>query len=187
MQSLRALFGAFSAEATDDLLRGYAIGVGDLDPGELQSAVVSAIRECDHLPRPVELRKLAGAHFSREAQAMAAWGDILRAVPLGAWKSVNFTDPRVNASVRVLGGWPAVVERFVGNEEEKWLRLEFIKTYLAIGNSVGDEQCKPLMGLSQQKPRNGKLVDPEPIRVGCDPVRAIGVNSLKQVVAFKTS
>jgi hypothetical protein len=173
IQSLKALFGAFAAEPTDDVLRGYVLGVGDLEPEKLQAAVFKAIRECEHLPRPVELRKFAGEHSTEDGLAIAAWGDVQRAVSLGPWKAVDFADCRINAVLRLLGGWPAVVERFACAEEEKWLRIEFVKTYQAIGNRIGSEQCRPLMGLSEKQVVNGNIVDPVPVRIGCDPIRLI--------------
>lgn len=173
VQSLKALFGAFQVEATDDTIRGYVLGVGDIEPEKLQAAVFAAIRECDFLPKPVQLRKLAGEHVSGEGLAISAWGDVLRAVPLGPWKAVDFADCRINATVRILGGWPAVVERFAGAEDEKWLRLEFLKTYQAIGNRIGTEQCKPLMGLSEKQVVNGEIVDPVPVVIRCEAVRRI--------------
>jgi hypothetical protein len=173
VQSLRALFGAFAAEATDDVLRGYAIGVGDMEPESLRIAVVTAIRECEFLPKPVQLRKFAGQAVSAESLAIAAWGDVLRAVPLGPWKAVDFADKRINATLRLLGGWPAIIERFAGAEDEKWLRLEFVKVYQSLGGSVGDEQSRPLMGLSEKQVINGELCDPKPIAIGCHQSRAI--------------
>ena len=173
IQSLKALFGAFGTEATDDVLRGYVLGIGDIEPVKLQAAVFAAIRECDFLPKPVQLRRLAGEHVSGEGLAIAAWADVLRAIPLGSWKSIDFADCRINATVRILGGWPAVVEMFADAEEEKWLRMQFLKTYQAIGNRIGTEQCRPLMGLSEKQVSNGKVVDPVPVVIGCDPVRMI--------------
>lgn len=186
IESLRALFGAFQVEATDDAIRGYVLGVGDIEPEKLQAAVFAAIRECDFLPKPVQLRKLAGEHVSGEGLAIAAWGDVLRAIPLGPWKAIDFADCRINGTVRVLGGWPAVVERFAGADEEKWLRIEFMKTYQAIGNRIGTEQCRPLMGLSEKQVVNGSLVDPIPVVIGCDSVRMITAADSEPMQMFQS-
>jgi hypothetical protein len=157
------------------MLRGYALGVGDIEPDKLQVAVMTAIRECEFLPKPVQLRKFAGEHVTAEGLAIAAWGDVLRAIPLGSWKAVDFADQRINATIRLLGGWPTVVDRFSGADDEKWLRIEFVKTYQAIGNRISEEQCRPLMGLSEKQVIAGKISDPVPVVIGCDKTRRITV------------
>lgn len=167
-RSLGALFATFGAEPTKELLDGYVIGIGDLSPHILQEAVFRAIRECDRLPRPAELRRLAGEDSSPESMAIAAWGDVLRAVPLGPWKAIDFEDHLINATIRHLGGWPAVVERFAGTDEEKWLRIEFDRTYKTLAaRGVNGEACRPLQGLSEKQVCGGQIVDPVPQRIEC--------------------
>src|SRR6056297_880182 len=73
-RTLRSLFGAFATDATDDMVRGYVLGVGDIAPEKLQIAVARAIRECERLPRPVELRRLSGERTGDD-RAIAAWAD----------------------------------------------------------------------------------------------------------------
>lgn len=172
-KALRALFATFGAEASADLLRGYVIGLGDLEAEQVRSAVFRAIRECDRLPRPAELRKLAGEVNDPEALAIAAWGDVLKAVPLGAWKSVSFDDVTINATIRNLGGWPTVIERFAGAEDEKWLRIEFVRTYKAMAaRGVDGDACRPLPGRSEKQVAGGRIVDPIPVLIGCEDSRA---------------
>jgi hypothetical protein len=43
----------------DAALEGYLIGLAGLDDAQLTRAVELALRECDFLPAPVELRRLA--------------------------------------------------------------------------------------------------------------------------------
>jgi len=168
-QTLGALFATFRTEPTKELLDGYVIGIGDLSAECLQWAVARAIRECLHLPRPAELRKLAGENNGPESWAIAAWDDVLRAVSsIGPWKAIDFEDHLINATIRHLGGWPAVVERFAGTDEEKWLRIEFERTYKNYAASgVDGETCRPLQGLSEKQVRSGQLVDPVPQRIEC--------------------
>lgn len=172
-RSLLALFATFGSEPTADLIRGYVIGIGDLSPEKIQEAVFRAIRECEHLPRPAELRRLAGECNDPEALAVAAWGDVLRAVPLGAWKSISFDDVTINAAIRNLGGWPNVIERFAGAEDEKWLRIEFVRTYKSLASrGIDGDACRPLPGLSEKQVAGGRIVDPAPVLIGCEGSRA---------------
>lgn len=162
-----ALFAAFSAEANEDLIAAYIIGVGDLSPQNLQVAVVRAVRECERLPRPVELRRLSGERTG-DQRALAAWTDLQRAIPLGPYRHVDFADAVINGVVRTLGGWPNVVERFGSAEDEKWLRIEFCKAYQSLESSCADgEVMAPLAGLSEAQVVGGKVVRPTPQRIEC--------------------
>jgi len=181
IQSLKALFGAFAVEATDDVLRGYVLGVGDIEPEKLQAAVYVSIRECDHLPRPVELRRLAGEHAGPKTLAIAAWGDVMRSLPLGPWKAVDFQDRRINAAVRLLGGWPTFIGRFTDAESEKWLRVEFLSAYESVATrNLDGDVCRPLVGLSEKQCVGGKIIDPQPVRIGCEALRRISGPSRNQ-------
>jgi hypothetical protein len=147
--SIGALFETFGQEATEDLIRAYWIGLNDMSLEMVQFAVMRAIRECDRLPRPVELRRLAGEATDEQA-ATIAWDDVLRAIPCGPYKHVDFGNRTINAVVRNLGGWPNFVGRFTDAESEKWLRQEFIRAYRNLSSSsLSDEACAALAGLAQ--------------------------------------
>ena len=155
------------------MLRGYVMGIGDLDAESIQSAVLRAIRESDRLPRPAELRRLAGEVTDPESLAVAAWGDVLRAVDYGAGKPIAFRDATINAAVRLLGGWPAFVARFSGAEAEKWARIDFIKAYRTLASRGFDgDLAKPLAGLYDKTARGGRIVDLDPVVIDCDECRA---------------
>lgn len=167
-QTLLALFATFAAEPTTDLVRGYVLGLGDLSQDQIKEAVFRAIRECHHLPKPSELRRLAGEDNNPETLAIAAWSDVLKAVPLGPWKHVAFQDVLINGTIRLLGGWPTFIERFSSADDEKWLRQDFIKAYKSLaGRGAGGELCLPLAGLSEKEVVNGSLQAPIPYRIGC--------------------
>lgn len=144
-----ALCETFGQEATDALLNGYWMGLCDLSIELVQFAVARAIRECDKLPRPVELRRLAG-EASDEQAATIAWDDVQRALPCGPYKHIDFGNRTINAVIRNLGGWPNFVGRFTDAEAEKWVRQEFIRAYRNLSQSgLSDEACAPLAGLAQ--------------------------------------
>lgn len=172
--TIAALFSTFGQEATRDIMHGYWLGLCDLGLEVVQGAVAKAIRECDRLPRPAELRRLTGLSSKAEDLAIAAWNDVLKAVPAGPYKHLDFADKLVNATIRSLGGWPSFLSRFSSAENEKWARFEFCKTYQSFANSgVNGEAIRPLPGLSEvQVGPTGKLVAPVPIGIACDQVRA---------------
>jgi hypothetical protein len=165
--AIGAMCAAFGTDASKALILGYWMGLSDLSITDIQQAVARSMRESQHLPKPVELRRLAGEK-TPEAAAMAAWGDVQRAIPLGPYKHVDFSDKLINATIRNLGGWPTFIGRLTDEESEKWLRLEFMKCYAALASSgVNGEACEPLTGLSQASVAEGKITAPAVLRIEC--------------------
>lgn len=165
--AIAALALTFDKEVTDVMLEAYWIGLCDLTISQVETAVSAGIRQCVFMPKPVELRRYAGEQ-THEQRAIDAWNDVLKAIPLGPYKHVDFEDKFINASIRNLGGWPCFISRFDGPESEKWLRLEFLKTYGAMSShEVSGELCLPLAGLSQQTAIGGVVQAPRPVLIGC--------------------
>jgi hypothetical protein len=170
--AMAALLETFGQQATKPTLYGYWLGLNDLPLESVQAAVATAIRSADRLPRPVELRRFAGEQTG-EQRAIAAWSDVMAAVPLGPYKHIDFGDKLVNASIRSLGGWPSFLQRFGDAESEKWVRLDFLKTYTALlAGGVTGEACEPLPGISVAEATGGVVGDPVPRRIACSPDRA---------------
>jgi len=167
-----AMLETFGQEATKELIRGYWIGLSDLELNSVQFAVARAIRECDRLAKPVELRRLAGEATDDQA-ATIAWDDALRAVPKGAYKHIDFENKLINAVIRNLGGWPNFVARFSSADDEKWIRQEFIRAYKNFSSGVSLEACAPLPGLSQVVHRGNGLEPPVPHFVQCKSVQKV--------------
>jgi hypothetical protein len=186
-----AMCETFGQQATKPILHGYWLGLQDLRLEDVQRAVSVAIRSATSLPKPVELRRFAGEQTG-EQKALAAWGDVLRAVAIGPYKHVDFQDKLVNAAVRNLGGWPTFCGRFTDEESEKWARLEFIKAYQAFAaGGVDGEVCLPLPGISQAEPIDGEPRTPIPRLIACSPDRAkepkrIASVQQKSLLEFKT-
>lgn len=170
--AIGAMLETFGQETTKPILHGYWLGLQDLPLQAVQSAVAQAIVTMDRIPKPVDLRRLAGEQTG-DQRAIAAWNDVLRAVPLGSYKHVDFRDCLINATIRNLGGWPSFLNRIGSAEGEKWARIEFLKTYATMAASgVSGEVCLPLPGLAEATASGGELRAPEPVRIACDAERA---------------
>lgn len=166
-----AVFESFGQESTPPRLMGYWLGLKDLELAAVEKAAGRALREMTRLPAPAELRKLAGEMTSQD-RALAAWGDVLNAVPVGCYRHVDFQDKLCNAAIRMLGGWPTFLERFSGAETEKWARLDFLRVYQSIADSgVSGDVCGPLAGLLEVQVSNGKLTRPVPVLIATDEKR----------------
>jgi hypothetical protein len=170
---IRAMFASFSSECTEATMQGYWLGLSDMSIEQVEIAVAKSIRKCKFVPKPVELRELAGLHQDDDDLAIAAWGDVLKAVRLGPYKHVDFEDKLCNAVIRNLGGWITFLERFRDAESEKWTRYDFVKCYKAFSRSgVSGDLIAPLAGLNQFEVANGELCAPVPKKIPCDPNRA---------------
>jgi hypothetical protein len=165
--AIGAMCAAFGTDASKALILGFWMGLSDLTLADVQQAVARSMRECQHLPRPVELRRLAGERTA-EASAIAAWGDVQKAIPLGPYKHIDFGDRLINAVVRNMGGWPNFLSRLTDAESEKWLRIEFLKCYANLASSgVNGEACEALPGLSQASAVSGVVMSPLVTQIKC--------------------
>lgn len=141
------LASTFQRQVTPAMLQGYLIGLSGMTVDEIKTATESALRTCKFMPTPAELRELSGRVIKPEDAAVIAWDTAVRAVEyLGWYRSIQFEDPAITATIRSLGGWQKFCE-MCGGEEEKWLRKRFIDTYAVycrVGVSV--EAARPLAG-----------------------------------------
>jgi hypothetical protein len=169
--ALRLLFEYFDKEATEGILLAYVAGLSDLSCEQIVHAVEQSIKTLDSMPKVATLRRLAGLG-SPSSRAIEAWGDVLKALPLGSWRSVCFDDRIINAVIRNMGGWPSFVSKFRDEATENWARLNFIKCYESFAShGVNGEAMKPLAGEATGYPLNGRIVEPPIHRVSCNPVR----------------
>lgn len=173
--AIEAMFVTLGGELSEPALFGYWMALSDFSIEEVRRACVNAMCTARFVPKPVELRESISG--GPESSAMLAWGDVQRAIGLGPYKHVDFTDKIINAVILNMGGWPAFIGRLTDAESEKWLRIEFLKCYLAFANrGVSGEICKPLIGLSEQSVVAGKIVEPKVHRVICTAQPASGDN-----------
>jgi len=123
-----ALAESFGKVASAPMLRGYEMGLSDLPIDLVEQAALRAMRESRFMPTIAELRELAGIP-NRAAQAALAFATFERAVMRhGGYASVNFQDQRINATVRMLGGWERCCE-MPADEFDRWLRKDFERIY----------------------------------------------------------
>lgn len=189
--AIGALFVTFGVDATEARLKAYWIGLGDLPMGHIEGACNRAIREAKRLPVPAELRELSGVARPEDA-ALKAWRVVEEATAIGSYRSVDFADGTINATIRSLGGWPAILARSP-EEFDKWVRRDFLATYQAFARTgVSAEAKSPLPGLSQSgdvRRVDGTLGDwsaPQPVRIEDDGLRrvpAIGALEVDEAAA----
>lgn len=160
--AIGAMCAAFGTDASKALMLGYWMGLSDLELRDIQTAVARSMRESQHLPRPVELRKLAGETTAGD-RAEIAWNELQQAIPLGPYKHIDFGDGAINATVRSLGGWPSFLLRFDSADGEMWARKDFMTTYTrlsAIG--LSDEAMAWLPGITEMQPTPVRIESRQP-------------------------
>lgn len=144
---VNALAALFHREISEAMLHGFWIGLDDLPIEAVERGAARAMRESRFMPTPAELRELAG-DVSDADLALLAWSVFERAVvAVGAYKTADFGDPVLNATVRHLGGWEHCCE-LPTNEFDIWLRKEFLRVYEAFSRTgVSEEAGAPLIGV----------------------------------------
>lgn len=145
---LAALAELYEKTLTKQQLAIYFQALQDLPIDEVGRAVGRCAQFCKFMPKPADIRERCEG--TAEDQAAIAWNDVLRAQPLGSYRHVSFDDTRINAAIRMLGGWPTMFERCATAESEKFYRLDFIKAYKTLAQrQLSDEAIAPLPGISE--------------------------------------
>jgi hypothetical protein len=164
---MTALCDVFRVEVSESLFEGYWIALHNLDVEDFNTAIVRALSESEFMPKPLELRKLAGLSTPDDL-AIAAFQYARDAIgPVGCYRSPDFEDPAINAAIRNMGGW---VEFCMQDAEkiEVWGRKEFERQYLAaIRLGMSGDRVAPLVGIAER--HNVAMLgtcDP-PVRVRC--------------------
>jgi uncharacterized protein DUF6475 len=168
-----ALAANFGRDADAALLEGYWRALRDVPIEAVEKAVDAALAQCKHMPRGVELRELAG-EMPVSTRAVQAWEAVRRAIAKhGVYRSVNFDDPVINATLRNLGGWQKLCAT-ESEEAEKWLRKDFERIYSALcASGISAEQAQHLPGAHEQDAigKGTECKPPELMLTGMPPQR----------------
>jgi hypothetical protein len=146
--AITVLLDSFGRKASETQLSGYEWALEDIDPAVVRAAIAVYLKQPnDHPASPGKLRELCGV-TSTEDRALMAWAAVQRAVPIGSYKSIDFDDGVINAVIRTMGGWVALLAR-CGEDFDVWARKTFVETYAAYCRTgVNGDACRPLPGLS---------------------------------------
>ena len=167
--AVEILAESFTKSVTPLTIRAYDVGTADLPIEAVEAAVMIAIKDRKFMATVAEIRELAGV-MSPDVRATKAWLTVKMAVPVwGAYRSVSFDDPLVNAVVRALGGWVQVCETPSGEKTDTWLRKNFETTYKSLlASGVSAEQAAPLHGLCAIANGASGHEGPEIVRIACN-------------------
>lgn len=126
---INALASAFKKELSPAMLMAYASATKDFSVPQLRYAIQYATKHLKFMPAPSELRQIAMDTHLAEARANLAWATVLEAVSRVGWyKSVDFEDKTINATIRLLGGWQYLCET-LNNRNLHFIRKDFLSLY----------------------------------------------------------
>lgn len=147
VELITALAAAFGKEADEPMFLGYEMALDDVPIASIERAVRSAMRTCKFMPAAVELRELSG-EIPPATRAVVAFGALQKTVEtVGAYRTVDFDDPIINATVRNLGGWERVCD-LPASEFDTFFRKDFERVYVSLFKSgISGEQAAPLVGI----------------------------------------
>ena len=148
--AIMALAELYGRHLSDPGARMFVAALQDIPADAVERACGEAARASVRMPVPAELRELAG-ETRLDDRAALAWTAVLKAVAaVGGYRSVDFDDPLINATILSLGGWVALCEQ-TAREQDEFTRARFLKTYAAFSRTgVNGELAGRLPGLSER-------------------------------------
>lgn len=157
MTAVLALGELFGRQLTEPAVRMYLASLRDIGAEAIERAAASAASSSKFFPTPVELRELSG-DIRPEDRAALAWESVLRAVPgVGGYRSPDFDDPVINATVRSMGGWVALCDQTI-EQQDRFTRAQFLKTYTGLTRTgISDELGAPLVGIAEKHNQTHRL------------------------------
>lgn len=130
--ALGALATTFGVEADKALIRGYWMGLEDMDIDRVETAMAQALRRCKWMPKPVEIRKLAG-EVPVDERVATAWEEVLRLST--NCRAASHPDPVAESAIRKMGGWLSIGTRDA-DELRVWGRKQFAELYETLAESA---------------------------------------------------
>ena len=157
---MQLLAATYDKEATMDLIEAYWGALKDLSLPDIQQSAFEAMKRLEWMPKPAQLRRLAG-DVEPDHRAAIAWQAVRQTLSQqGTYTSVNFGDPVINATIRNMGGWTALGQKDE-KEFEVWGRKEFERVYQAIyATGVTEEAGAYLVGVTEHQNRGRYEVAP---------------------------
>lgn len=127
-RGMLAMTEAFGATPMSELgMEFFARAMSKYSDDEIEDAMVRATERFKFRPKPAELIELINENRQKLGDtAELAWEELYNAIARqGPRANVNFSDPKLNRIVRLLGGWDAVCQW--EEKEIQWRRKEFLE------------------------------------------------------------
>ena len=133
---------------SETAIRMYVQAADQVPADAFEAAILQWSKRNKFFPAPAEIIELCGmgetSHADRAVLAFSAFEQAV--VDVGGYKSPDFDDQTINATVRNLGGWSRACE-MPCSEFDKFYRPQFLKTYEVLSRTgIGEEAGNRLVG-----------------------------------------
>jgi hypothetical protein len=129
-QCMITLSEYFGKDLSPIAIEAYHDALGDFSDDEMRRATKLSLKTKQFMPKAVELVELVrGGAQDASIEALERVEYAFKAV--GKYRSVDFEDKAINATVRLMGGWPELCEL----TEDEWRRFrskDFQKIYASM-------------------------------------------------------
>lgn len=153
VRGIAPIIGAVGKPMPDEMITAWRTALFDLTPQQLERGVGRTLRTYQFAGFPPvaivlgnALGKIAATDVER--RGIAAWDRVMTAIRRhGSYRSVNFDDPIINATIRSIGGWKSITEE-TSEALSKMVQPRFVKTYAALyENGISETESGPLHGI----------------------------------------
>lgn len=167
LSSLGALFEMFGQEATTPRMTLYWRAMRtECSIEQAKDAMAKAVRSATRLPTVADLLEHVNGKPSDRAEA--AWADVMRSATVSYMVDLDFEDRTINAVIRTMHGRNRFFARLADPDDEKWLRLDFIKCYMRLDSrELSDEAAAVLAGEADRGEVMGREYKPRLQYVRC--------------------
>lgn len=186
---------AVGRTATKATMLAYLVGTDGLSVEAIERATEMALRRPDKwMPSPGELAQLAGETSHSDRAVLAFQVLKTHCSRVGSFRSVDFDDPLINATVRNLGGWTRACE-MPESEFDTWYRKDFCQVYeMFCRTGASPEMVQHLVGESEKSNRAHKFLEAaerDVVKVATglpwagEPVNLLGGDAAKSALALE--
>lgn len=166
---IATLAEAFRYKASKTTFHAFESFTADLSIEAIQRGCEAAVMNLKFFPSVVEFRQFCGcsAGMTPEDRANRAWQIVRSAISReGAYRTVQFSDPIITATIRGLGGWVTICDTESGKDLDTWLRQTFCQFYQSnLATGVEAQEAAPLPGLIAASQHANGYDPPEPVLI----------------------
>lgn len=154
IKAIALVIAAVGKPMPDEMVAAWYLLLRELTAEQLERGIVETLRTHQYAGFPpvgtICVNSIGGAGrvVNLETRAVVAWDRVLTAIRVqGGYRSVEFDDPVIHATVRNLGGWVQLTDA-TSEDLSRFIQPRFIKTYSALAQmGITEAEAAPLFGL----------------------------------------
>lgn len=152
--TIGVLIATVGKSMPDEMVAAWYLMLQELTAEQLERGIVVTLRTHQYAGFPPigtiweNSIGAAGRVVNLETRAMVAWDRVLTAIRVqGGYRTVEFDDPIIHATVRSLGGWVQLTDA-TSEDLSRFIQPKFVKMYSALAQyGITEAEAAPLFGL----------------------------------------